>query len=531
MSRRGKALLALAALLATAAIVAAALHFCKSCSRVLPWSGAREAPPVARVTYKDTELYELERISYRRWLEKPKVSGGGLEALDEGFLLATGEGRLYSFREKPERDGLDMRELSYKVPLNAGEFEAGARRILGGPAEFQWFRVADLLVLVRGTQVRLLVSHHYWKRAEQCSVLRVSMLEGTREQLLASQATLAWRTLFDSAPCIKLNVEGPRGSHFAGLEVGGRLAVLDETSVLLSVGDHEFDGWNRLPALSQDASSSYGKIVQLHLGSGASEIYSSGHRNPQGLALDASGAIWSTEHGPRGGDEVNLIRRGADYGWPAVTYGTEYSMHQWPDSAAQGRHEGYAKPAFAYVPSAGISQLAVVRGALFGAWKGDLLVGFLKGNRLERLRIEDGRAIYSEPITLSRRIRDVIEAPDGRIVVWSDEGDIDFLSPSMRRSGEALVFQCTGCHALHEWEPSTVGPRLWEVVGRDVASLDDFEYSEALKSLGGEWTRARLDAFLANPRGVAPGTTMQFGGMSDATERASLLDYLESLEH
>jgi len=98
---------------------------------------------------------------------------------------------------------------------------------------------------------------------------------------------------------------------------------------------------------------SYGKTILIHLDDGTSEIYSLGHRNPQGLYVTPEGAIWSTEHGPQGGDELNLIVRGANYGWPLVTYGTDYGSAAWPLSHVQGRHDGYQQPILrGYPPSA-----------------------------------------------------------------------------------------------------------------------------------------------------------------------------------
>jgi len=396
--------------------------------------------------------------------------------------------------------------------------------------ESQWFRVADVKIQSHGENLRLFASHHYWNSDQSCFGVRVSVLEGRPEELLGPGGVLRWRTVYETTPCLKLNTSGPRGSHFAGLEVGGRMALLGDDTMLLTLGDLEFDGWNRTPALAQDVASPYGKTMLVHLDTGAAEMYSMGHRNPQGLAVDAHGVIWSTEHGPQGGDELNIIRQGANYGWSKVTYGTDYTMHSWPLSTTQQRHEGFEKPLYAWVPSGGISQVIAVRGPLFDSWRGDLLVSFLKFGRLDRIRVEDGRVIFAEPIKIGRRIRSLVQAADGRIVLWTDDDEIIFLAPSTRASGEVLSFRCAGCHAFKDWEPSSIGPRLWGVVGRKPASLDDFRYSPAMRELGGTWTRERLDAFLANPRSVVPGTTMQFPGMPDATERARLIDYLETLK-
>ena len=100
------------------------------------------------------------------------------------------------------------------------------------------------------------------------------------------------------------------------------MVFMDEGKILLTVGDHEYDGIKRKPILAQDRSTPYGKTMTIDLHSGASELYSMGHRNPQGLYIDPQGVIWSTEHGPQGGDELNILLQDANYGWPLVTHGT-----------------------------------------------------------------------------------------------------------------------------------------------------------------------------------------------------------------
>jgi cytochrome c2 len=380
-----------------------------------------------------------------------------------------------------------------------------------------------------GDKVRLYAAHHFWNDAQKCFLVRVSYLEGRREELESARAALPWRTFFDTAPCLKLNTEGPRGVRFEGLENGGRMAMLTEKELLLTVGDHGFDGYNRLPSLAQDPSNSYGKILKIHLDTGQAETYSLGHRNAQGLYVDAQGHVWASEHGPRGGDELNLILPGVDYGWPQSAYGTDYTLHNWPLNPNPGRHEGYQKPVYAFVPSVGVSSLVGVSGERFDLWKDDLLIASLRMQTIWRTHLEEGRVVFAEPIQLSNRIRDLMIGHDGRLVVWTDEGDVLFIEPSRSQAGSALVSQCTGCHSLSPWDPAFLAPTLASIMGRKVASRNDFEYSGALKKLGGRWTRERLDAFLANPQAVAPGTTMQFPGIQDPEQRAKLIAYLEQL--
>ncbi len=149
-------------------------------------------------------------------------------------------------------------------------------------------------------------------------------------------------------------------------------------------------------------------------------IWSYGHRNPQGLAFDLEKNLWDTEHGPRGGDEINLIRKGANYGWPLVSFGMNYSgqplVTPWPD--VQGIDQEIAMPTDIWLPSIGASGLAVVDGDMFPQWKGDLLAGGLSGANLDRIRIKDGTVTERERIVWRMgRVRDVQVGPDGAVYI------------------------------------------------------------------------------------------------------------------
>jgi hypothetical protein len=315
-----------------------------------------------------TALLDL-RVRIYDGLVDPMQFGGGVATLGDRYLLAARTGELYVFDWDPDTDGLRFERLELRVPLNLTEFKEGA----GDEANNLWFRVADIAIQELGDRLRLLVSHHRWKQDAGCSVLRVSTIEGERDAILGSAGELKWKRLFDTKPCLEIQ-SGNRGHPFQGNHVGGRLALIDDAQLLLSVGDHGFDGWDTEPMLPQDVSNSYGKIVQIDLDTGDSQIVSRGHRNPQGLHIAADGKIWSTEHGPRGGDELNLIRRGANYGWPLVTYGIGYKRADWPLSKRQGSHEGYEEPFFSWTPSIAVSNLISAGGDAFSLWRGDLLV-------------------------------------------------------------------------------------------------------------------------------------------------------------
>jgi glucose/arabinose dehydrogenase len=233
--------------------------------------------------------------------------------------------------------------------------------------------------------------------------------------------------VYETRPCLPIDTV-TLGS------AGGRLAELDRNILLLSVGDHRAIGWDGTSwhpeqVLPQAAHADYGKTLRLDVATGAAETYTLGHRNPQGLHRGADGRIWLTEHGMSGGDELNLIERPANYGWPLVTLGRDYGYRTWGIHRAPGRHDGYAPPAFAWLPSIGISALTSVQGTRLAAWRGDLLVGSLRARALFRVRTIGDRVMFAERVChdAGGRIRDLTEMMDGRIALSLDGGAVVLL--------------------------------------------------------------------------------------------------------
>jgi glucose/arabinose dehydrogenase len=153
------------------------------------------------------------------------------------------------------------------------------------------------------------------------------------------------------------------------------------------------------------------------------EIFSYGHRNPQGMAVHPeTGEVWTQEHGPRGGDEVNLIRAGVNYGWPVITYGIDYSGLP----VGEGTHkEGMAQPVYYWDPSIAPSGMAFYTGDAFPEWRGDLFIGALKFELLARLELDGERVVAEERLLEGAigRIRDVETGPDGFLYLLTDESD------------------------------------------------------------------------------------------------------------
>lgn len=210
---------------------------------------------------------------------------------------------------------------------------------------------------------------------------------------------------------------------------GGAIVVNPQGRIFLTVGDRG----ERHQA--QNLSTHHGKTLRINndgsipadnpfVGRQGAlpEIYSYGHRNQQGLALDvARGDLWSVEHGPRGGDEINRLQAGRNYGWPVITYGKEYIGGR----IGQGTHQdGMEQPLHYYVPSIATSALVFYNGAAFPAWRGSLLVGALRGRHLSRVILREGQFFAEKRHleSLGRRIRALRQGADGRLWIATDNG-------------------------------------------------------------------------------------------------------------
>jgi len=487
-----------------------------------------------------TAFYVLRVSSHAGAVAVPATRGGGLDHLGDRVLLGTGDGSLYTLRIAG--NDLQAHRLAIRVPTNREQFAAAfhgsatAPRHASGYAEDApevqtWrFRVADVIAQVDGDAVHIFASHHFWKQQERCFVVRVSQLDTTLGEIERLRAPGAWQTIFESQPCVPLFGErAMRGKNpFRGEEIGGRLALLDASTLLLTQGDHGFSGIEGAVAFSQDPRATFGKTLRIDLRTHRASVNTLGHRNPQGLYAAPDGRIWETEHAAQGGDELNLLVAGANYGWPEVTYGTDYGTLLWPLSKQQGHHTGFQQPVYAWLPGIGISNLIQIQRERFPVWRGDLLIGTLGFRGLFRVVLDGDRAVVTEPIPLQKRVRDLLELDDGRLLLWTDEAALLTIEP-ISGSDAALTFStaCLGCHRINDGFSHRMGPDLRGLTERKVAGAENYgAYTPALKKLGGKWNRERLDQFLRDPQAMAPGTSMVFPGIADDRQRGALVDYV-----
>ncbi|MHC0507672.1 PQQ-dependent sugar dehydrogenase [Achromobacter aegrifaciens] len=231
----------------------------------------------------------------------------------------------------------------------------------------------------------------------------------------------------------------------SGLHYGSRLVFDGKGYLYISLGEN-----NQRPT-AQDLDKLQGKVVRLKADgsvptdnpfvgqAGARpEIWSYGHRNPQGMALNPwSGQLWENEHGPRGGDEINLVQRGKNYGWPLATHGINYSGQPIPEAKA-AELPGMEPPLYWWPKSPAISGMAFYNADRFPAWRNSVFIGALANQNLIRLTLDGDRVVAQEWLLTDRkqRIRDVRQGPDGYVYVLTDASPGELLRLAPAEQGE-----------------------------------------------------------------------------------------------
>ena len=249
-----------------------------------------------------------------------------------------------------------------------------------------------------------------------------------------ARAAFDGNTLSDWQVIFEVSQTKSRGQHF-----GSRLVWLPDGTLLASIGDGgnppiELDG-EFIRQQAQNTGSHFGKVIRINDdgsipsdnpfaddAEAAPEVWSYGHRNIQGLALDPdTQQVWATEHGSRGGDEVNQIEAGENYGWPVATHSREYSGGL---ISPETSLPGMVDPKLVWTPSIAPSGLAVYRGDAFPAWRGHLFAGGLVSQDIRRIELDDsGNVVNEVSIPIGQRVRAIRQGPDDLLYVLTDESN------------------------------------------------------------------------------------------------------------
>ena len=355
---------------------------------------------------------------------------GGIETLNNQIIYVSGESDFFLLEKKGSK--YEFKNLGLKkINNNKEQFVRINNPKIGSNAE-EYFGVKDILIEKFNISQNklLLVSSLNYIESKDCYNVSVYLSEIINEKIFKISE---WKNIFSSEKCLSINLT--KKPRFSAASSGGRIVKFDNENILLSLGDFYADGVNG-PMLSQDLDNDYGKVIKININNKVHEIFSYGHRNPQGLYIDKNKNIFSTEHGPRGGDEINLIKKNNNYGWPYATFGTNFNSYNpsvndsdknkskrvWPLDKTNNTHEGYPKPIYSWGNTFGASNLIIYEGNYFDKWNKNLIISSLVSKQLTRMiyDYEDKRIVYVENIPVGERIRDIISLDNGKIVLLTD---------------------------------------------------------------------------------------------------------------
>ena len=328
---------------------------------------------------------------------------GGMVQIRDDVLFVDGSGKSWILSQGALRAG-----PAFDIPNNVGAFSD----FIDNDFLLRYFGIKDVYVYqISGASfASIYVSSVDFDPDEECYFLSVfeAKISSNNYEILDQN----WERIFASRPCLELH----NGADFYGQSAGGRLVGDGFGAVYVSIGDFYFDGVNERNIVNVDGSN-YGSIVRVD-NSDQHYTIATGLRNPQGLFYNSE-IIYETEHGPQGGDELNVVgslERGTNFGWPNATFGVDYGTFEWPLDISNQNHfyQNFVRPIFSWTPSIGVSDIILVDGSdSFSRWEGNLLVSGMRDQSLYRL-VLDGfdKIIAMERIEIGFRVRDLLQVDD-----------------------------------------------------------------------------------------------------------------------
>ena len=484
------------------------------------------------------------------WVKIPvdrQARGGGLTIVDDTAIVITHSGKIYAASGAD-----DLSELSIQTPDYA--FDA-YRELANRPDQkdlghtFWSYRYHDIMHYTYSGQDYLAITYTHFDAEQVCFTTTIKSLKippGIKDLKAMNARADDWETVFKTSPCLPLTNEV---IPIATSAAGARLAYDPAGVIYFASGDYRWDGNGMHLAIAQLPEYDYGKVIAIDLNKGEARHISQGHRNMHGIAIDRQNRVWTVEHGNRGGDELNLIIEGRDYGWPVETLGTQYSKMPMPNTLSYGRHDVFEQPIFAFLPSVAISSLNLIDD-FHPSWDGDLLMGTLKDQALHRFRIIDGHVQFNERIPVGGRVRYAQQMDEDTIVMLIDDSNkLVFLTTSQTGHGDQFVedylkhsdleearkgrlrsnlANCLQCHSLTPGQ-SASAPSLANVFGSKMGSTNFADYSDGFEGEGRIWDAPLLSAYLKEPDNVVSGTAMPQPGLRSDQEVADLVVFLEAM--
>jgi len=509
------------------------------------------------------DIEVLNTFLHRLLLKKIQLSnfesrGGGITTAGDLFFLVSNKGYVTVYNLKNyEKSNLELPE----VPMNLNDMIRSGH-MYKNDFRIPWFRVNGVFAeKTENSDYILYVSHNAYISSSDCithNLSRVRLTSGTEGLYQADE----WRTIFTAEPCINPDpVKWVSAVPYSGHISGGKIISFDDYRVLITIGDYNLHGIDGVDEYAMDYNKPYGKTLLVNKETGEWEVYSAGSRNPSGLYMDQDQVIWMVENGPQGGDEMNIIEKGDNLGWPRESYGLWYDNRlDLPGGHKKGTHQHYKAPLFSWVPSVAPSAILKIEKNSFDYWKGDLIVATMRDQSLHRLRIgKDLSVKYNERIFIGHRIRDLTALPNGDLALITDDSYLIFIADGgaifardktideintilnkydnfakntnlgaslthISRAKEIFKSNCGNCHNL-DYE-NYIGPHLNNLFERQVGGLEDFRYSKILQNDQRYWDKDLLRLYLKNPENAGfEGTSMNKINITDS-EVDSIIQYL-----